>query len=187
MKMRRLPETEDSKSQTAHCLLPTAHFLYLALLLISLSWLGAIIAAPYLLANKHLTSSLILYQCFSAICHQLPERSFHFRGYPLAVCSRCLAIYGGFVAGLLFYPLLRNIRNGRFPARWWLVAAGIPTIIDFIAGYTNLLANTFTSRALTGLIFGSVAAFFILPGLIATFHADDSGISPTPSRAPHGG
>jgi uncharacterized membrane protein len=184
MNMPRLPETENN------CPSPTTHFraeaVYLSLLLLSLSWLGAIIAAPYLMANKHLTSSLILYQCFSAFCHQLPERSFHYLGYPLAVCSRCAAIYGGFVAGLLFYPLLRKIRNGKFPARWWLVAAAIPTILDFIAGYTNL-SNTFSSRALTGLIFGSVAAFFILPGIIATFHADDTGISPIPSRAPHGG
>jgi uncharacterized membrane protein len=183
--MRRLPETENNRP------LPPTHLragtLYLSLLLISVSWLGAIVAAPYLLANEHLTSSLILYQCFSAICHQLPERSFHFQGYPLAVCSRCTAIYGGFVVGLLFYPLLRKIRNGRFPARWWLVAAAIPTILDFIAGYTNLSANTFSSRTLTGLIFGSVAAFFILPGIIATFHADETGISPSPSHAPHGG
>jgi uncharacterized membrane protein len=142
------------------------------LLLVSFVWLAAIIAAPYLLAKNHLTSSLILYQCFSAICHQIPERSFHYLGYPLGVCSRCTGIYGGFLAGLLLYPLLRNIRDGRLPARWWLVAAAIPMLIDFAGDYTRILANTFSSRALTGLLFGSVTAFFILPGLVATFIKD---------------
>jgi uncharacterized membrane protein len=135
-------------------------------------WFGAIIAAPYLMANNHLTSSLILYQCFSAICHQIPDRSFHYWGHQLGVCSRCTGIYGGFLAGLLLYPLLRNIGNGRFPARWWLVAAAIPMMIDFACDYTKILANTFSSRTLTGLLFGSVTAFFILPGLVATFITD---------------
>jgi uncharacterized membrane protein len=154
--------------------------IYSSLLLISLAWLVAIIAAPYLLAKNHLTSSLIIYQCFSAICHQIPARSFHYWGYPLAVCSRCTGIYGGFLAGLLLYPLLRNIRDGRFPARWWLIAAAIPMLIDFAGDYTKILANTFSSRVLTGLLFGSVTAFFILPGFIAAFHADNADLTADP-------
>jgi uncharacterized membrane protein len=154
-----------------------ASAVYLFLLLVSLVWLLAIVAAPYLLANEHLTSSLILYQFFSTICHQLPDRTFHVLGHPLGVCSRCTGIYGGFLVGLLLYPLLRDVRNGRFPARWWLIAATIPIILDFAAGFTNISANTFSSRTATGLVFGSVAAFFILPGFIAVFHADDAGRS----------
>jgi uncharacterized membrane protein len=146
-----------------------ARAIYSLLLLVSLVWLGAIVAAPYLLARNHLTSSLILYQCFAAICHQIPERSFHYGGYPLGVCSRCTGIYVGFWAGLLLYPLLRNIGDGRFPSRWLLVAAAAPMVIDFACDYTTILANTPSSRALTGLLFGAVTAFFILPGLVATF------------------
>jgi uncharacterized membrane protein len=154
--------------------------IYSLLLLISLAWLGAIIAAPYLLAENHLTSSSILYQFFSSICHQIPDRSFHYWGYPLGVCSRCTGIYGGFLAGLLLYPLLRSVRNGRFPARWWLIAATIPMVLDFAVDYTKILGNTFSSRTLTGLLFGSVAAFFILPGFIAAFHADNADLTVDP-------
>jgi uncharacterized membrane protein len=157
--------------------------IYSSLLLLSFVWLGAIIAAPYLLAENHLISSVLLYQCFSAICHQMPDRSFHYWGYPLGVCSRCTGIYGGFLAGLLLYPILRNVGNGRFPTRWWLIAAAAPMIIDFAADYTKILANTFSSRALTGLLFGLVTAFFILPGFIAAFHADNADLT----ADPHGG
>ena len=158
----------------------SAAAIYLTLLLISLAWLAAIVAPPYLWAGGHYTSSLLIYQCFSGICHQIPERTFHFRGFPLGVCSRCTGIYLGFFLGLLFYPLLRNLRNGSFPARRWLVAAALPMVIDFTAGYTKLWANSFSSRTATGILFGSVAAFFILPGFVAAFHADDPGISPAP-------
>jgi uncharacterized membrane protein len=157
--------------------------IYSSLLLLSFVWLGAIVAAPYLLAKNHLTSAVLLYQSFSAICHQIPERSFQYGGYHLGVCSRCTGIYGGFLAGLLLYPLLRNIRNGRFPARWWLVAAAIPMMIDFAVDYLKIMANTFSSRTLTGLLFGSVTAFFILPGFIAAFRADNADLTPDP----HGG
>jgi uncharacterized membrane protein len=153
---------------------------YLSILLISLGWLGAIVVAPYLLAKNHLTSSLIIYQCFSAICHQIPDRSFHYWGYPLGVCSRCAGIYGGFFGGLLLYPMLRNIRDGRFPSRWWLAAAAIPMVIDFACDFTKILTNTFFSRTLTGLLFGLVTAFFILPGFIAAFHADNADLTPDP-------
>lgn len=146
--------------------------------MISLAWLAAIVAAPELLAGGHYASSLLIYQCFSAICHQIPERSFHYRGYPLGVCSRCTGIYLGFFLGLLLYPLLRRIRDGKFPARWWLVAAALPTIIDFTAGYLRLADNTFFSRTATGILFGTVAAFYFLPGFISAFHADDPGLSP---------
>jgi uncharacterized membrane protein len=154
-----------------------ASAVYLILLLVSLVWLLAIVAAPYLLVNEHLTSSLILYQIFSTICHQLPDRTFHYWGQPLGVCSRCTGIYGGFLVGLLFYPLLRDFRNGEFPARWWLIAGALPIILDFAVGFTNVSANSFSSRTVTGLVFGSVAAFFILPGFIAVFQADDAGRS----------
>jgi uncharacterized membrane protein len=88
----------------------------------------------------------------------------------MGVCSRCASIYAGFVIGLLLYPLLRDLREDRFPPRWILIGAAVPTLIDFAGGVLGLFANTFLSRALTGVLFGAVAAFYVTPGLVSALN-----------------
>ncbi len=143
-------------------------WIYLALLAISLAWMALIIGAPLLIARGHLTLSLIIYQSFSPLCHQIAERSWHLHGFQLAVCSRCTGIYAGFLTGLIIYPAFRRLDDERFPGRGWLIAAGAPLLVDFL-GYLGLFSNTHLSRTATGLLFGAVVSFFILPGLVATF------------------
>ncbi len=147
-----------------------AMIVYAALMTLSVVWIGLIFAAPWLMAERRLLASTIIYRGFSAVCHQIVERSFHFHGFPLGVCSRCTGVYAGFVIGLAFYPFLRDLREERFPARWILVVSAIPVAIDFAGGLLGLFTNTFLSRALTGMSFGAVTAFYILPGLISTFN-----------------
>ncbi|MGH9836689.1 MAG: hypothetical protein ACRD9Y_26990, partial [Blastocatellia bacterium] len=48
--------------------------------------------------------------------------------------------------------------------------SAIPVAIDFAGGFLGLFTNTFLSRALTGMLFGAVAAFYILPSLISTIN-----------------
>lgn len=148
-----------------------AQLVYVALLATSLIWLLLIFAAPWLMAQGRAVSALVFYQGFSAICHQLPERSFHFHGHPLGVCSRCTGIYAGFVIGLLLYPFLRRIDEAGFPSRWWLAAAALPAAIDFAGGALGLFNNTFCSRTATGMIFGAGAAFYLTPGFVSLFNS----------------
>lgn len=143
---------------------------YAALITLSLAWIALILAAPWLMAERHPLASATLYQGFSAVCHQIPERSFYFRGYPMAVCSRCASIYAGFIVGLLFYPFARDLREDTFPPRWILIAAAIPTVIDFAGGVLGLFTNTFLSRSLTGILFGVVVAFYVTPGLVSALN-----------------
>ena len=143
---------------------------YAALMTISVVWIGLIFAAPGLMAERRFFASTIIYQGFSAVCHQITERSFHFHGFPLGVCSRCTGVYAGFVIGLAIYPFLRDLREEKFPARWILIVSAIPVAIDFAGGFLGLFTNTFFSRALTGMVFGAVAAFYILPGLVSTIN-----------------
>jgi uncharacterized membrane protein len=143
---------------------------YAALMTLSILWMALILAAPWLMAERHFLASAAIYQGFSAVCHQAPERSFYFHGHPLGVCSRCASIYAGFIIGLALYPFLRDLREDRFPPRWMLIGAAIPTVIDFTVGVLGLFANTFLSRALTGILFGAVAAFYITPGLVSALN-----------------
>ncbi|MBO0725333.1 MAG: DUF2085 domain-containing protein [Blastocatellia bacterium] len=144
-----------------------AMVVYAALMTLSILWMALILAAPWLMAERHFLASATIYQGFSAVCHQMPERSFYFYGHPMGVCSRCASIYAGFIIGLLIYPFARDLREDRFPPRWILIGAAVPTVIDFAAGISGLFANTFLSRALTGILFGAVAAFYITPGLVS--------------------
>ena len=145
----------------------TALTISAGLVLVAVGWLALIFGTP-LLADSHGVLSLIIYRSFSAICHQMPERSFHLHGFPLAVCSRCTGIYAGFLVGLLIAPLVRDLRECEMPHRRWLILAALPVLADFGVDFVGLVNNTFGSRAATGALFGAVAAFYILPGFVAT-------------------
>ena len=146
-----------------------AKTVYIALLIISCTWLGLIFAAPWLMTGQHPMTAIIIYQGFSAVCHQRLERSYLFNGFPLAVCSRCTGIYFGFLAGLLLLPLVRGLTAGSIPKRRWLANAAIPLLIDFSVGAIGLINNSFFSRTATGFLFGAVLAFYLLPLLISAY------------------
>ncbi len=143
-----------------------ARWMYALLLLVGLAWLGVIFLPPWLMANGHLFSAVSLYRGLSAVCHQIPERSFHLLGFPLAVCSRCTGIYVGFVIGLALYPFGRNLSDQTTPSRIWLVIGALPMLIDVGGDFVGMFANTFFSRTATGLLVGVVAAFFLLPAWV---------------------
>jgi hypothetical protein len=56
--------------------------------------LAAIIAAPLLQSSGHRTVASKIYEYFSYLCHQIPERSFHLAGEQFAVCSRWVRFFG---------------------------------------------------------------------------------------------
>ncbi|MCA1594427.1 MAG: DUF2085 domain-containing protein, partial [Acidobacteria bacterium] len=130
----------------------------------ALLFVGAIVLAPWAHAHGHTFLSQVIYNGFSAACHQMPERSFHAGGFPLAVCARCFGLYVGGAAGVLFYPLARGLTRRDAPARVWLLLAALPTTVDFALGFFGVWENTHLSRFLTAVLLGAVAAFFIVPG-----------------------
>ncbi len=134
---------------------------------VALCFVGVVLLAPWLRAGGHVFLSGVIYRGFSVACHQMPERSFHLLGFPLAVCARCFGLYVGALAGVAVYPLLaRNVARSEQPARVWLFVAALPTTVDFALGFFGLWSNTHLSRFLTASLFGAVAAFYIVPGLV---------------------
>ena len=129
------------------------------------SLVSLIVIAPLAAASGHGEIAIGIYRAFGVLCHQLPERSFFIDGHKFAVCSRCTGIYAGFAFTLLLYPLIRPLRTTHTPARKWLVLAAIPLTIDFSLTFFGVWENTHTSRLLTGLILGSVAVFYVMPGI----------------------
>ena len=139
-------------------------------LAVALLLLLGILAAPFAAMAEQPLLALSLRRAFAFACHQIPDRSFHLGGVPLAVCARCWGVYCGFAAGVALHPLAARIVAGSFvttdvPARRWLIFAALPTSIDFLLGFAGLWENTHWSRALTGALAGAGAACFVVPGV----------------------
>jgi uncharacterized membrane protein len=133
---------------------------------IALTFMALIVGAPIAQASGHRYFALAVYEAFSHLCHQIPERSFFVVGHQFAVCARCTGLYGGFTFATLCYPILRSLRRADTPHRKWLFIAAAPLAIDFSLGFFGIWANTHTSRFLTGALLGAVSVFYIMPGLI---------------------
>ena len=125
-----------------------------------------ILVAPIAAAEGHNGLAFAIYHAFGTLCHQLPERSYFIDGHKFAVCSRCTGIYAGFAFTLLLYPLVRSLRNTATPPRSLLILATLPLAIDFSLTFFGFWENTHTSRLLTGALLGSVAVFYVMPGII---------------------
>jgi len=128
--------------------------------------LALIVGAPLLKAGGLQTAAAAAYGAFALACHQMDERSFHLAGFKLAVCARCFGLYAGALLGALVYPLARPLVRRDLPTRGWLVAAAVPTSVDFALGFFGLWENTHASRFLTASLLGVVVAFYFVPGVV---------------------
>ena len=125
-----------------------------------------VVIAPIAAASGHNEVAEGIYRAFGIFCHQRPDRSYYIEGHKLAVCSRCTGLYAGFAFTLLIYPLLRSLRSAASPPRSFLFLAALPLVIDFGLTFLGIWENTHTSRLLTGALLGSVAVFYVMPGIV---------------------
>ena len=149
----------------------------------ALAILGLIIGAPLAQAQNHPGFASAIYKAFSFLCHQIPERSFHLAQHQFAVCSRCTGLYAGFAVAALVYPLMRSPKSTATPSRLWLILAAVPLAVDFALTYFSIWQNNHLSRFSTGALLGSVAVFFIIPGLIELSYTIPRRLSRNSPRA----
>ncbi|MBV9923485.1 MAG: DUF2085 domain-containing protein [Acidobacteria bacterium] len=128
--------------------------------------LALIVGAPLLKAGGMESAAGAAYGAFALVCHQMDERSFHLFGFKLAVCARCLGLYAGALVGALAYPLARPLVRRDLPRPGWLLAAGVPTTVDFALGFFRVWENTHASRFLTASLVGVAVAFYFVPGVV---------------------
>lgn len=99
---------------------------------------------------------------FAPACHQLPARSLHLGGAPMAICDRCTGIYLGVVLGVAGTGWGRSGWKALgWYSRYVLLGAAVPLGLDWVGPVVGLWANGPYSRAITGLVFGVVAASFV--------------------------
>lgn len=133
---------------------------------VALIIVGLTAGAPLSQAYGYPALASTISKAFSFVCHQLPDRSFHFAGHQFAVCSRCTGLYSGFAAAALVYPLARTLRHTDTPSRLWLILAAVPLVSDFALGYFSIWQNNHVSRFSTGALLGAVTVFYVVPGMI---------------------
>ena len=136
---------------------------------VAAAWMSIMLLAPVTAANGFQSFSSPIYAFFSYICHQMPERSIHLDGHPVAVCSRCFGVYFGLLAGFVIYPVWRPIDEIEPLPRFWLFLSLIPISIDWSLTMFGIWENTHLSRFVTGLILGIACAAFISPALVEIF------------------
>ena len=122
--------------------------------------------SPGIAASVGATS---IYAAAALVCHQNPERSFHWRGSQFPICGRCLGIY---VAAAIALSWSSARQKGRFSTRrgvtWLGIAAGLnltTLVIEWLGGPAS---NGI--RATAGAFLGATAALSIA----ALVRADES-------------
>jgi len=118
--------------------------------------LGLVIAAPWA-AHRGSWIAPFLYAVFDPVCHQIPERSFHFWHHPLAVCHRCTGLYLGFTLGAVLWPAFPRAAARLLARPRSILLFAIPLAIDAV-----VLVNTPASRFATGLVAGAPVALLAL-------------------------
>lgn len=109
----------------------------------------------------------LVMHAFAPVCHQLPGRSPVLDGVQLAVCDRCLGIYGGVLLGILTLGWGRHLwARVRAVDRVVLLGSLVPIALDWVGPVLGLWPNAPLSRAGTGLLFGGVAASFAADRLL---------------------
>ena len=139
---------------------------YALIVFLSMLWCSAFFLAPYLAKGGPFSRmvSFMVTLFFSPICHQIPERSFHLWGSPLAVCIRCTSIYVGFFCGVLLLPFFTRYLTDKRQPKLFLVAI-LPTGTEFILSHYHIYTPGLLIRILSGWLLGCISSFIILPGL----------------------
>ena len=116
-----------------------------ALLVACLGWL-ALVLAPPLAAAVGWPHGELLHWLLHPVCHQIPERSFHLLGEPLAACARCTGLYLGFTLGVAAWPHLPRLAAALAARPRWVAVFMVPLAVDV------WVENTALSRVATGLV-----------------------------------
>lgn len=128
-------------------------------------WIGLIFLAPGLKSCPSILSSII-YTVFSSVCHQNPSRCFMFLGHPLAVCTRCLGIYTGFLFGLFIYPAVRGFKSVSLPRIKFFITLFIPVVIDTAGNFFCIWSTPGGIRFFFGWIWGLILPFYFITGIV---------------------
>lgn len=115
------------------------------------------------------------FKVFDILCHQDFARSYSLNESQMAVCARCIGIYGAFSIGVLLMPLFAQI--SQIKGRYYFKLMMGTIILNFIDVGGNLLevwTNTNESRLILGILFGISVALFLTNEFFEKLNAEES-------------
>lgn len=81
-------------------------------------------------------------------CHQLPERSFFFKGRQFPICARCTGILIGYLIGIIYILTFKELHI------FLELLLMLPLLIDGTGQYLGYFQSTNVRRLLTGILAG---------------------------------
>jgi uncharacterized membrane protein len=108
--------------------------------------------------------SAAVYEVGSFLCHQLSERSFHFRGAQLPVCARCVGLYVGAGVAAVAASRLSGSTSRKVwdRARVLLAVAALPTAVTLIGEWFSGHMPSHWIRAAAGFPLGAIVMLIVL-------------------------
>lgn len=143
-----------------------------AVTLAALAWLTLLILAPLVTPSI----ATVVYTVGGVICHQLPERSWHFGGVQLPVCARCLGIYAGAAAAASIHAIAGFVASSarwrtlspRTARRLFLLTAA-PTLVTAALDWAGVWHTSNLVRLIAGFTVGAGGALVVMSA-VATLH-----------------
>jgi len=132
------------------------------LLYLSVAALAVLTFGMALVPGLFNSGSTWQYLLFDKLCHQIPHRSYSLNGTQMAVCSRCIGIYGAFTLGWLLMVFISMFNSKT--RRYGLKLLGFMIVINFadiIGNYFGFWSNTLNSRLIFGALLGFSAVFLL--------------------------
>jgi len=119
--------------------------------------LSASMACTWAIAHGASMQWRLLFRIF---CHGIPRRCIYLWNVPMPICARCVAIYGGLLAGVLLFALLPHLEE--MTARVIVITSAVPLAIDGLTQLATIRESTNVLRLITGLLAGTAFAFWAL-------------------------
>lgn len=114
-----------------------------------------------------------------AVCHQLPQRSFHMGGYQLPLCARCSGMYLAIGVSLMFL-LIRKRQNANKPPSLFegglIVLGMLPLMIDGVSSYLGWRETNNLLRYISGAMFAYMLPLMFT--MVRNFNPDDNNDIP---------
>ncbi len=124
---------------------------------LTFSW--CLILLPSILFSEGWNAAgALLHASLRPICHQIPDRCFHWLGYPLPICARCLGMLSGFTLGWTAALGFESVRRSCLPDRRWLWTSLGLLALDAFSPFFFPNVQTHWTRFLSGFFFGLLFA-----------------------------
>ena len=113
------------------------------------------------IADPRALVGAVVYGVASAICHQIPDRSFHTAGVPWPVCGRCAGLYAAAPFGALI-ALGGVKRRVSRSSRLTIGIAAVPTVATIAAEWVSPDVVGNVSRCAAALPLGAMIAMVLV-------------------------